>query len=178
MYTNLLGDYIKGSDYSKYSEKTQEGIKLHRTIDNYIDTHPIVKNLLHELYEPLPKISGIAVDLYFDHLLARNWNQYHDASLFDFVQKFYAIKPEHSEDHTAHFNFMIDKMKEMDWLYAYRKHEGLVYACTGLSKRISFENALAKAPEIFLEKEASIELAFKQFMQEAIPHFKDYFKNN
>ena len=33
------------------------------------DNHPEVKYLLRNLYPYLPKISGIAIDLYFDHLL-------------------------------------------------------------------------------------------------------------
>jgi len=178
MYANLLGDYIKGKDYSHLPPKIQEGIKLHRTIDNFIDTHPVVIELLHELYEHLPKISGIAVDLYFDHLLAKNWSSYHDKNFKDFVDDFYSINIENSEYYSKEFMFMLSKMKELDWLYAYRQHSGLVAACTGLSKRISFENSLAKAPEIYLIKEESIELAFNSFMSEAIPFFESYFKKN
>ena len=73
---------------------------------------------------------------------------------------------------------MMDKMKELDWLYNYRTHEGLTYACTGLSQRISFENSLAKAPQVYLEKEERITDAFKNFMAEAIPYFESYFKKN
>lgn len=178
MYSNLLGDYIKGKDYSNLPQHLQDGVKLHRTIDNFIDTHPVVKELLHELYEPLPKISGIAVDLFFDHLLARNWDSFHNVNLKDFVQNFYAVEIVDSEYYPAEFKFMISKMKEFDWLYEYRNHSGLVYACSGLSKRISFENRLAFAPDVFLEKEKSIELAFNNFMADAIPYFENYFKEN
>ena len=178
MCANLFGDYVKGKNYSHFPKKIQEGIKLHRTIDDYIDTHPIVLDLLHELYEPLPKIAGIAVDLYFDHLLAKNWSSFHDINLYDFVQDFYSIKIENGDYYSEEFYFMLGKMKEFNWLYEYRKHSGLTKACTGLSRRISFENALAKAPDVFLEKEQSIELAFNKFMSEATPYFNSYFKNN
>ncbi|MEJ6599444.1 MAG: ACP phosphodiesterase [Crocinitomicaceae bacterium] len=178
MHANLLGDSVKGKDYSHLPQKIQDGVKLHRTIDNYIDTHPVVLELLRELYKPLPKISGVAVDLYFDHLLARNWSSFHEKSLKEFVKDFYAIEFKTPEQYSYRFDFMIGKMKEFDWLYEYRNHSGLTQACLGLSRRISFENVLAKAPEIFLECEESIELAFNRFMSDAIPFFESYFKEN
>jgi len=69
MNANLYGDFVKGRDYSKYPLIIQGGITLHREIDDFIDHHPLVLELLHELYAPLPKVAGIAIDLYFDHLL-------------------------------------------------------------------------------------------------------------
>lgn len=176
MYANLMGDYVKGKDYTHLPKRLQEGVKLHRTIDNFIDTHPIVLELLRELYEPLPKISAIAVDLYFDHLLAKNWDSFHNQNLKEFTQDFYNVLPDYQEHHPEHFKFMLAKMKELDWLYEYRNHSGLTYACSGLSKRISFENKLASAPAVFLEKKESITLAFNSFMSEAIPYFENYFK--
>ena len=96
----------------------------------------------------------------------------------EFVDDFYAIKFETPKQYSYRFDFMINKMKEFDWLYEYRNHSGLTQACSGLSRRISFKNALVNAPEIFLEREESIELAFNKFMSDAIPFFERYFKKN
>ena len=87
MQPNLFGDFVKGKDLSRYPEKIQEGILLHREIDNYIDHHPVILELIHELYIPLPKVAPIAVDLYFDHLLAKKWSEFHSLRLEDFVQQ-------------------------------------------------------------------------------------------
>lgn len=72
MLNNLYGDYVKGKNLDAYPLEIQRGILLHRAIDNFIDTNPGVKELFHHLYPSLPKIAGIAVDLYFDHILAKN----------------------------------------------------------------------------------------------------------
>lgn len=178
MYANLQGDYIKGKDFSMYAEIVQEGVVLHRTIDNFIDTHPAVRELLHELYPHLPKISGIAVDLYFDHLLAKNWKQFHPMPLRQFIDEFYAFKPKFSDDFSPEFNFMLSKMKEFDWLYQYQFLDGLQKACTGLSRRISFENNLHEAATVYQKKEKEIERAFQLFMQDALPFYENYFKKN
>ena len=127
------------------------------------------------MHEPLPKVSGIAVDLYFDHLLAKNWSRFHGVHLSQFVEAFYTATPKHHSFESKQYKFMIAKMKEMNWLYNYRTHEGLTYACSGLSKRISFDNLLHKAPDVYLENEALITDTFHRFMAEAIPYFEDYF---
>jgi acyl carrier protein phosphodiesterase len=178
MHANLLGDSIKGSNLSKFPEIIQRGVRLHRATDNYIDTHPSVKELLSKLHEPLPKVSGIAVDLYFDHLLAKNWSRFHGVHLSQFVEAFYTATPKHHSFESKQYKFMIAKMKEMNWLYNYRTHEGLTYACSGLSKRISFDNLLHKAPDVYLENEALITDTFHRFMAEAISYFEDYFLRN
>lgn len=178
MHANLLGDSIKGSNLSKFPEIIQRGVRLHRATDNYIDTHPAVKELLSKLHEPLPKVSGIAVDLYFDHLLAKNWSRFHGVHLSQFVEAFYTATPKHHSFESKQYKFMIAKMKDMNWLYNYRTHEGLTYACSGLSKRISFDNLLHKAPDVYLENEALITDTFHRFMAEAISYFEDYFLRN
>lgn len=176
MYANLQGDYIKGRDLSGYSEIVKQGILLHRTIDDLVDNHPAVRELLKSLYEHLPKISGIAVDLYFDHILARDWSTYHPVPLRKFVDDFYNYHPTFESTFSFEFSFMLDKMKEFDWLYQYQYERGLRSASSGLSRRISFRNNLHEAPDVFLAKQQEIEQAFHLFMQDAHPFFENYFK--
>ncbi|GAB5417924.1 MAG: ACP phosphodiesterase [Crocinitomicaceae bacterium] len=178
MYANLQGDYIKGKDLSHLPEIVQKGSLLHRTIDNYIDTHPAVKELLHQLYPHLPKISGIAIDLYFDHLLARDWSRFHNMPMRMFIDQFYNHQPHFSNSFSPEFQFMLDKMKEMDWLFQYQYMRGLSSASSGLSRRISFENNLHQAPLVFNMLQTEIESAFEIYMESAQPFFEDYFKKN
>ena len=170
-YANLLGDYIKGSNLEQFPDVLQIGIKLHREIDHYIDHHPVVLALLHELYLKLPKISGIAVDLYFDHLLAKNWSDYHSTPLERFIREFEEFDPEFRGFFPPDFAFVLAKMKEGQWLKNYQYFSGLEAACSGLSRRISFENNLFEAPRVLREIEKNVEDSFRKFMDDAIPHF-------
>ena len=176
MYANLYGDFVKGKDLSEYSQLIQDGVHLHRTIDSYIDHHPIVIELLHHLYPLLPKVSGIAVDIVFDHLLSIHWDKYHTKDLKEFINEFYIydIKRDYGTDY---FWMVIDKMKEGQWLHKYSSIEGLSKACTGLSNRISFPNVLDQAPRIYQENQALFEKAFHGFMNESVPFFEDYITN-
>ena len=172
MYANLFGDFVKGSDFKAYPDSLIIGIKLHRKIDDYIDNHPDVLKLLHTLYPSLPKVSSIALDLYFDHLLAKYWDNYSIENLRSFTNKFHNYTPSTERYFTHEFTFLIQKMKKDDWLFNYQFHEGLEFASKGLSRRISFENSLYKAPEVYLKHQNAIESTFNKFMDDAIPYFK------
>ena len=176
MYANLFGDFVKGKNYTQYSEKVQFGVHLHRTIDDYIDNHPAVLELLHKLYEPLPKVAGIAIDLMFDHLLAKNWNDYHDVPLEEFLDNFHMYDINLDQYDKPQFSFVVDKMREHKWMYHYKTTFGLTKACEGLSKRISFPNVLHKGAQVFEIHEANIEKTFREFMDDAIPFYASYFE--
>ena len=171
MVANLYGDYFKGNKFEGLPQKIQEGIKLHRAIDSFIDTNTGVKELFHHLYPHLPKIAGIAVDLYFDHLLAKNWKQFHSQDLNDFVNAFYQQTNHLVYDYSPHFLMMLDYMKKGNWLFNYRSLEGLDSAARGLSRRISFPNELFKAKQVFVENEPLITKHFNSYMQEAVDNF-------
>lgn len=171
MYANLFGDFVKGSDLQAFRPEIQFGIRLHRKIDDYIDRHPKVQELMHQLHDELPRISGIAIDLYFDHLLARNWSDYHPVPLESFVDNFYRHPVNRSDYPKEEFWFVLDKMHEGNWILNYRYHHGLEFACRGLSRRISFPNELYKGPEIFLEHQVEIEKCFRTYMEDA----RDFF---
>ncbi len=171
MYYNLFGDYVKGSDLSRFPIKVQKGLRLHREIDNFVDNHPVVIELLHKLYPSLPKISGIAVDLYFDHLLAKFWTDYHDMPLEEYLNEFYITEPEEKEHFSEDFNFLLSKMIPGRWINKYHDFEGFTIVCQRLSARIPFENVLHKAPKVYLELEEEIQKSFRLYMIDAKEHF-------
>ena len=39
---NLLGDFLKGQGTEGYSDEIKKGIRLHKSVDTYTDSHPIV----------------------------------------------------------------------------------------------------------------------------------------
>jgi acyl carrier protein phosphodiesterase len=173
MIANLFGDFVRGKDLSHFDHKIQQGIYLHRSIDSYIDNHPAVHDLLQILYKPLPKVAGVAIDLYFDHLLAKNWKTYHRTELADFIDEFFLSVDLDNADFTAEFRFMMTKMMEKNWLYQYQFEHGLYKACQGVSGRISFENELKNGLNVFQDFNTDIENAFSLYMEDAIPYFQN-----
>ncbi|RYM32063.1 DUF479 domain-containing protein [Brumimicrobium glaciale] len=175
MVANLFGDFIKGKDYSFLPKIVQEGVLLHRQIDDYVDHHPTVTELRLHLYNELPKIAGIAIDLYFDHLLAKDWSTYHSKSLDEFVDPFLAYTKNAKNlkfnnpkyEYPQHFINLLNAISKHNLLKRYVHLDGLAMASEGLSRRISFENNLDMAVVVFQNNEKRIEAAFEVYMKAA-----------
>ncbi|MBN2166508.1 MAG: DUF479 domain-containing protein [Marinilabiliaceae bacterium] len=88
---NFIGDFVKGRQYEKYSELIQKGILLHRKIDVFTDTHPVVKKSASLLKEGYNRYSGVVVDLFYDHFLAVNWSDYENVSLSEYVSNIHNL---------------------------------------------------------------------------------------
>ncbi len=179
MMANLYGDFFKGSNYESLPEIVQEGVHLHRDIDSYIDHHPITRAVLKPLYDLLPKVAPIALDLFFDHLLAKNWSRYHVHPLDEFVDDFfeYALLignqafEEKNFAYPKEFIELLQIIHSSKWLTRYQQLEGLEFACKGLSQRINFDNNLHEGPTIFTENESLIAISFHQYMKEAMERY-------
>lgn len=174
MYANLFGDFVRGTDLSRFPENIQYGIRLHRAIDHYIDHHPAVIELLHQLYPKLPRISSIAVDLFFDHLLAREWHRFHETPLDDFLQDFYTAPMEYQSAYTDEFHLVVSRMRERNWIHHYQFLDGLDKVCNGVSRRISFKNNLHEGRSVFEEMETVISETFEIYMTDARNHFAEF----
>jgi len=167
MHANLFGDFVRGSKLDHFPEIIQHGIKLHREIDFYIDNHPSVKHLKLSLMHDLPKIGPVAVDLFFDHLLAKQWSNFHHEDYPQFLSNFYAHESDLTEHYPSSFISFIDKLRQHQWMNHYPTKYGLMKSCEGVAKRISFETKLPEAHLVFDARESEIDAAFQSFMIDA-----------
>ena len=66
---NFIADAVKGQKaIANYPEQIQKGIRIHREIDTFTDTHPLVKNGTKRLHSKYGKFAGIIVDIFYDHI--------------------------------------------------------------------------------------------------------------
>lgn len=86
---NFIGDFVKGNRYQQFPEKIREGVLLHRRIDEFTDSHPIVRQTVAFLRPAFGRYSAIVTDMYFDYFLAKNFRNYAAMSLTVFAYKFY-----------------------------------------------------------------------------------------
>jgi len=87
---NFIGDFVKGNQHTSYPKEIQQGILLHRQIDSYTDSHPVVLDTVALLRPEFGRYSAIIADVYFDHILATHFLQYSDSrSLRRFSANFY-----------------------------------------------------------------------------------------
>lgn len=86
----FIADFVKGGKAGKHPEKIWRGIVLHRRIDSFTDTHPVVRELVELLRPEFGRYSAIVLDMYFDHLLASQFRQITGKNLWWFSVGFSA----------------------------------------------------------------------------------------
>jgi acyl carrier protein phosphodiesterase len=78
---NFVADFITNRQLPDFSAGVQRGIWLHREIDAFTDSHPIVKQSTKRLHPFHHKYSPVIVDVYYDYLLAKNWDTFFELKI-------------------------------------------------------------------------------------------------
>ena len=98
--------------------------------------------------------------------LAKNWNNYSESELLDFTKGIYKVLLKHIGSLPIKSQARLPFMAKSNWLYNYRKIEGIKKSLTGLSKRTSYENRMDKAHLILKEKQDELQKDFSLFYPE------------
>ncbi|MCB9170839.1 MAG: DUF479 domain-containing protein [Flavobacteriales bacterium] len=146
---NFMADAVKGRDLERFAPGVRQGIRLHRTIDRLTDAHPAALAGRRRLRAHTGKYAGVVLDLFYDHLLARDWNALHDEPLDVFTARMYAVLGEHRDLMEGRPARMLPYMIAEDWLSAYGTWEGLSGALAGLSQRAT-KGAVMRGAEVVL----------------------------
>lgn len=168
MVGNFIADFVKGKKKDDYPEKIRKGIELHRFIDDFTDHHPLTDVSKNRLRPKYGKYSGVIVDLYYDHFLAKDFHLYSGHSLKEYSEKTYVVIQQYHEWLPEGVKYFLPFMIERNWLLNYATVEGIGRALTGLSKRVSFENKMDESVLDLKEKYADFENDFNRFFPELI----------
>lgn len=175
---NLIADSMNGRldspQYEHFNPEIIEGIKLHREIDYFTDNHSVVKQSIHRLQAKYHKYSGVIIDMYYDHLLARNWNKFSNEPLELYSHRVYEIFEENKAIIPFKMNRMVHSMSSRDWLSNYRFEENLNWAFAGLAKRAKFESKMENALEDLMENYGEYLEEFLIFFPEIIEHCRGF----
>ncbi|MBL8470413.1 MAG: DUF479 domain-containing protein [Rhodocyclaceae bacterium] len=137
MLGSLMGDFVKGPLAGRYAGPVGEAITLHRSVDSFTDAHAIVRASRGRISPPYRRASGILVDMFYDHFLARLWNEYSSEALGDFAARTYAMVRARQADMPAPMARVMLAMAEHDWLGAYRDVAAVQHAIERMSARLA-----------------------------------------
>ncbi len=163
---NFIGDFVRGKMVDTFSIGIRQGIWLHREIDKFTDSHPLVKAGQSYLRPTFGHYSTVITDVFFDYFLGKYWDKYSSKSLETFVEETYETISKHEEDLPKQFKEMFFWMKSQNWLLNYRTIEGIQKSLSGLSKRTKFDSKMELATGFLLEKEKEFELIFFAFFKD------------
>jgi len=133
----VLADLVKGPDVAALPPAVRAGVVLHRQVDAFTDSHPAVVRAISRIGPEWGWFSGIIVDIYFDHILARSWPRYSDEPLRAFADRMYAVLETglpHLGDEARGF---LAGLIRSDRLVAYATRDGITETLARTARRIA-----------------------------------------
>jgi len=168
MIGNFIADFVKGKKMFDYPHGIQKGIALHRKIDYFTDHHEVTARSKEPLRKKYRHYSGVIVDLYYDHFLAKNFRDYSQIDLGEYTHNTYEILSRNMAGLPVEVQQFLPYMIERNWLLNYAHLQGLSRTLTGLSKRVNFENRMDEAIQDLEAGYPAFEADFREFFPELI----------
>ena len=98
---------------------------MHRQIDTFTDAHPTVRQSTKRLHENYGHYQGVIVDIFYDHFLAKNWNDYSKYLLAEYIDDFYNTLEDNFDILPERIQKMMPFMIDDNWLLSYATIEGI-----------------------------------------------------
>jgi acyl carrier protein phosphodiesterase len=134
---NLLADFVRGPHRERMSAGFQRGARRHVVIDAFTDKHPVPRRSRARIRPECRRFSGILVDIFYDHFLARQWERHATEPFASFRAKFYLELSRHTLVLPPDAQTVIDHIVETDRFGAYAQVEGIAATLHRFSRRLS-----------------------------------------
>jgi acyl carrier protein phosphodiesterase len=169
---NLLPDLASAAQLAFLPEPYQKGIRCHRQIDRFTDSHPRVQSCVRRFPPPYRRFGGILTDVYFDHFLARDWSEYSTVPLPDFINEIYRDIETCASVIPAQANQPLQRMREEDWLGSYHCIAGVTDILGRIGRRLRRPLDLPDSLTTFQEHETAFRDDFQVFWQNLLAHLR------
>lgn len=173
---NLLADPLKGKLWRGASRHVREGFSMHRSIDSFTDANRHVHRSKARL-RTRGYLKGVVVDIAYDNLLLKRWNQYSHVTADEFINNFFtnadAVLPELPQDARV----FVQQLKASKALNRYATFEGLEQAFAQMDKRLPRRILARETTSSYLpalkQEIGAMEDDFARFFPQLIAHFKN-----
>jgi acyl carrier protein phosphodiesterase len=173
---NFLADLVKGSARQELNPHIQKGIAGHQVIDIFTDSHSVVHRSKQRIGNDYRRFSGILIDVFYDHFLAKNWLVYSPIPLEEFTTEIYQSFQTYPEQIPAPATELIARMAAEDWLGNYRSVTGIETTLRRISSRMSrrMNRSLMLHPAIneLSTHYCELESDFQEFFPELLEHVR------
>ena len=133
---NLLADPLKGKPWPGASEATRNGFAMHKVIDRYTDHHPAFINSKSRLGEQ-GFLRGVVIDMVYDHLLIRSWDDYARIDRAAFIETFYTKALPAAAEYPEQPRQIVRGVIASGYLTSYADLDGLYRALERIDIRLS-----------------------------------------
>lgn len=164
----VIGDFVKGPLPAGLPSDLAAGVALHRKIDVFADTHPAFQRSRARVSLARRRFAGVLVDMFYDHLLARDWPRYDGQALPQFAADIYQEMATCSQALPTAAREIARPMAADDWLTAYADITAVERALQRMSRhRLRRANPLGGAIEELLADYGGFTADCRQFLPDA-----------
>jgi acyl carrier protein phosphodiesterase len=165
---NLAGDFVKGPLHDRFTPGIRAGIAEHRKIDSFTDSHPNVAAFRRVLIPDHGHYSRVIADVFFDHFLARSFDEYAGESLESFVERVHSVLDQHADELPGTLPHVYPWMRDQQWLLSYREIAGIHTALARMSHRLSRRPRLEAATHHLIDSRHELERRFRAFFPDVV----------
>ncbi|MGC2164849.1 MAG: ACP phosphodiesterase [Gallionella sp.] len=162
----VVGDWIKGPLPGSLPDDLAKGVALHRAIDSFAESQASFQRSRSRVSAPRRRYAGVLVDIFYDHLLARNWAQIHHVPLDQYCASVYRAIDIRLADLPAASHPGLKLMAKEDWLTSYVRVDGIADVLARMSRRARQPNPLTQGEQEFLADSAGYEDDFHEWLAE------------
>lgn len=170
MTGGFLGDFVKGRLEDRFPTRIAQGIQTHRSIDAFSDPHPLFKASTDRLRVSLGRYAPIAVDVIYDHCLARQWDALFDISLGQFCDETYRAWDNYRGIMPESARAMASVMQKHRSFERYHETSFIDRTLRSVSQRASKQNPLARAMPAIEPHLPALESDFLAFHPQLVSH--------
>ena len=160
---SMLGDFVHGRIDSALPAAVQQGLALHRSVDVFTDRHPVVVAARGLFEPPYRRYAGIILDIWFDHLLARDFERWAGQPLAGYSPRLREILQRHHEELPLALRDFLRYMETHDLPLAYRDESEIAIVLTVVGTRLTRANPLASSMGEVERLKPELQTAFDAF---------------
>jgi acyl carrier protein phosphodiesterase len=170
MFGSLIADFVRGGIDSTLPTGVRNGIVLHRAVDVFTDAHPHVAAARALFDPPHRRYAGILLDIWFDHLLARDWTIYGEDSLPAFSRRMQRLLDARSAERPPRMRDFARYMQAHDLPLRYLDLDMIERVLHGVAQRLSRANPLADGLPELQARAAPLDQHFAAFFPDLVAY--------
>lgn len=171
---NMMGDFVKGRLDERYPPGIRRGIELHRRFDSFASKNSRFIRSKRRIDPSFGHFRGVLVDIFYDHFLARHWEEYAVTPFREYVRQCSAILAAHATAMPERLRLLLPRIFSDDWILTYPRRDGIAAVLERMAKRVSRPNRLAAGiGELDLHYDGLLE-DFRLFLPEIAEYVRQW----
>jgi acyl carrier protein phosphodiesterase len=173
-----MGDFVRGTPDPALPERVRAGIRLHRAIDTFTDSHPDVLACRERFNPPYRRYAGIFLDIWFDHYLARDFSRWAGEDLGAWSDALRAMLHRHDALLPEALRGFLAYMDRHGLPAGYADPAVVEQAFQGVSQRLSRANPIATVLPLLMANDTVLRERFEMFFPQLQAFAADWIQAN